>query len=107
MPAALTQVLKVVGEGGSPALAQPVRILNEDGTEFTVPAAATATVPGTVKKAAATSVVTAANATAAAAETVTKAEFDAVVTLCNALKTAVNGVIQAQRAAGQADGNAS
>ena len=71
------------------------------------PAAATTSKAGLVKKAAATSVVTAANATAAAGDAPTKAEFDAVVALANALKTSVNGIINAQRNADQAEGSKS
>ena len=63
--------------------------------------AATASVLGGVKQAAATAAVSAEDAAAAGAEAVTKAEFDAVVALANANKAAINDVISKAKAAGQ------
>ena len=63
--------------------------------------AATTSVAGTVRMAAAVADVSAADAAAAATETVTKAEFDAVVTLANDLKATLNALLAASRTAGQ------
>lgn len=102
----------------SSVFARPVKIERTGGDEIAdgsitakklaegvLPEAATADKAGLVKKAAVTSVVAAVDATAAAGDAPTKAEFDAVVTLVNAVKQSLNGVINAQRAADQAEGN--
>lgn len=74
--------------------------LPEAGEAYELPDATTSAIGG-VRKAGATSPVSAADAAQAATETVTKAEFDAVVALANACKAAVNDLISKAQAAGQ------
>lgn len=89
----------------SPAPGTPVEDvfadnLPEGGEVYELPEATTAVLGG-VRKAGATSIVSAADAAQAATETVTKAEFDAVVAVANACKAAVNDLIAKAQAAGQ------
>ena len=88
----------------SPLLPQHVALFNPDGTPYAggeAPGAATASVAGVVRMAAAVPQVSAADASPAASETVTKAELDAVVELANQIKSTVNQLISGATAAGQ------
>lgn len=136
MAIAPTRILKVVDadEAVTPTPAEPVRLVNKDGSTFGGGSVAWGDITGKpetfpARKASATNAITAAEATAPAALTSaaaagaapTKAEFDKVVadlttlrtvvaqlvTLANANRTSTNSLIQNMRAAGLAEGDAS
>lgn len=98
----------VVGTQGakSHVFDQPVKLVNADGSDFgggseyTLPAATTATLGG-VKMAAVTATAKKTSADAAG-EAPTAAEFNAVRAELEEVKTVVNAVITSMRAAGQA-----
>ncbi len=132
MAIAPTRILKVVDadEAVTPTPAEPVRLVNKDGSTFGGGSVAWGDITGKpetfpVRKAAATNAITASEAAAPAALTSaaavgaapTKAEFDKVVadltamrtiiaqlvTLANASRTSTNSLIQNMRAAGLAE----
>lgn len=132
MAIAPTRILKVVDADEAVTLtpAEPVRLVNKDGSTFGGGSVAWSDITGKpetfpVRKAAATNAITASEAAAPAALTSaaavgaapTKAEFDKVVadltamrtiiaqlvTLANASRTSTNSLIQNMRAAGLAE----
>lgn len=132
MAIAPTRILKVVDadEAITPTPAEPVRLVNKDGSTFGGGSVAWDDITGKpetfpVRKAAATNAITASEAAAptaltsaaAAGAAPTKAEFDKVVadltamhtiiaqlvTLANANRTSTNSLIQNMRAAGLAE----
>ena len=132
MAIAPTRILKVVDadEAVTPTPAEPVRLVNKDGSTFGGDSVAWAHITGKpetfpVRKAAATNAPpaseaaapTALTSAAAAGDAPTKAEFDKVVadltamrtiiaqlvTLANANRTSTNSLIQNMRAAGLAE----
>lgn len=135
MAIAPTRILKVVDadEAITPTPVEPVRLIDKDGSTFGGGSVAWDDITGRpetfpVRKAAATSAITASEAAAptaltsapAAGAAPTKAEFDKVVadltamrtvvaqlvTLANANRTSTNSLIQNMRAAGLAESDA-